>query len=474
MSDTSCNPLTLWLAEECSAVSPASFYRELFPSGSLSRRNGDDGYNAILLRVLSGGAGRRDTVERHLVYDDLEELEVALSLGCLSGTTTLVSPVSYAGRRPMLSRAHELFAMVIDLDGLKFVGGEPHGIENLFYQFTDRRGLGPLHPTPTFVVSSGSGLHLYYLFDEPVRMWPNVIEALATFRKAFTKKLWHPDVTTLSQEVQYESVVQSFRAVGTASKDGSQTVTAFRTGGRMSVEELNRFVPQGARIDPGLLRARHTREEARALWPDWDPDWRGKALAAVDRPWHVKRDLYDWFVRRVEDGAANGEVFEGNRYWCVFMAACYAAKCPDVTYEELESWAYGIRPGLDAMTKREGNDFTEQDVALALAAYGNPLSVKIRRDKVSEKTCMPMRVNKRNYRKQADHLARARFSRDFDHPDGTWCEGNSRKGIPNKSHPKRDAVLSYATDHPDATQRQIAEALGISKTTVNKWLRDAR
>lgn len=250
--------------------------------------------------------------------------------------------------------------------------------------------------------------------------------------------------------------------VGSMAKDGEQVVRAFRVGGRVSMDYMNRFVPEDARVPGEVLRARYTAEEARELWPEWDPEWRRKAAAAPETPWRVKRDLFDWWCRRVEAG----EPFDGNRYWCIFVAACYAAKCPDVTYEELEAWAHRVRPMLDAMTAKPDNSFTEKDVQAAIAVYGNPISVKLRRDKVAEKTQLPMPVNKRNGRKQAVHLMGARAIQEInDRVNGTdWRAGNGRK-------PKCNLVRSYAFEHSDASQREIAAALGVSKTTVNKWLK---
>ena len=47
-----------------------------------------------------------------------------------------------------------------------------------------------------------------------------------------------------------------------------------------------------------------------------------------------------------------------------------------------------------------------------------------------------------------------------------WRDGNGRK-------PKADLVREYAAAHPDASHSAIARELGISRTTVIKWLHDA-
>lgn len=458
------NILTDYLAERYPEAAPEAFYRDLFPSGRLGSRKYENGaYNGVLVRVLRRD-GEPERAERHLIADDLLVISTTATIAqSFGGEFDIVSPASYAGRRPMLDRAHELFALVFDLDGVKVEGGEPVGLVDLLYQMADVPGVRPpLLPTPTYIVSSGTGLHLYYMLDEPIRVWPNVCEALRVFRNALTRRCWNQYVTDLSDAPQLESVVQGFRMVGSMAKDGEQVVRAFRVGGRVSMDYMNRFVPEDARVPGEVLRARYTAEEARELWPEWDPEWRRKAAAAPETPWRVKRDLFDWWCRRVEAG----EPFDGNRYWCIFVAACYAAKCPDVTYEELEAWAHRVRPMLDAMTAKPDNSFTEKDVQAAIAVYGNPISVKLRRDKVAEKTQLPMPVNKRNGRKQAVHLMGARAIQEInDRVNGTdWRAGNGRK-------PKCDLVRSYAFEHSDASQREIAAALGVSKTTVNKWLK---
>lgn len=464
------NVLTEWLAARYPEAGPHEFYRDLFPEGCLAdstsgklRTKGT--YDGILVRVVTGDDGV-PRAERHLVLDDLWAVDAAAAVdGVRPGTTTLVSPLSYAGRRPLLSKAHELFSVTFDLDGVLGVDG----IEELFHQF-DTRWFDDgrtIAPKPTYVVSSGSGLHLYYMLDEPLRMWPNVCERMRLLRDALTKWLWNHYVTGLSNEPQLESVVQSFRMVGTLGKDDRQVVRAFRTGGRVSIDYLNAWVPEEARVTPEMRRAAHTLEEARVLWPDWDPDWRAKAAAPPTQAtkWHVKRDLYDWWCHRAMPVA----VHDGNRYWCLFVATSYATKC-DVGYEELEAWAYGQLPHLDSLTRDERNHFTAEDVEAALSIYRNPITCKLRRDKVVEKTGYLMPANKRNGRKQALHLRMARSNLEILNADA----GHALQGRPKGSGTKADVIRQFAMDHPGMSNRKIAEALGVSRNTVNKWLRDGR
>ena len=47
------------------------------------------------------------------------------------------------------------------------------------------------------------------------------------------------------------------------------------------------------------------------------------------------------------------------------------------------------------------------------------------------------------------------------------------KGRPVGSGIKRQQILDYATTHPEANHSEIARVLGVSRSTVVKWLRTA-
>ncbi len=472
------NVLTDYLAGHFPEVDATTFYLDVFSLSCLAtraERRGRAGgtYNPIAVRVMPDGRGG-EKAERQALTRGLPEVGIIGALSVMD-KADILSPVTYAGRRPLLDRAHELFAITFDLDGIRLnEKGEPVGLADLLYQSAPTEADPNLFiPRPTYIVSSGTGLHLYYLLDKPIRLWPNVLERLSIFRTALTKRIWNKYITDLSLEVQLEAVTQGFRMVGSRAKDGKQVVRAFKTGGRASMADLNRFVPGDARLPAEMLHARHTLEEARALWPEWDPQWRKRASEAPRCPWRVKRDLFDWWCRRVE----GGEATVGHRYWCVWVAAALAAKCPDVTYEELESWAVRAVPMLDHISIDDTNRFTLDDAMAALAAYGNPRSLTLRRDKIAEKSGMEMPVTKRNGRDLQQHIgivnATRKMRRDVFGED-EYRNGGRPKGSPNREHPKRDAVLAYREAHPEATQREIAAALGFSPTTVNKWLKSAK
>ena len=124
-------------------------------------------------------------------------------------------------------------------------------------------------------------------------------------------------------------------------------------------------------------------------------------------------------------------------------------------------------PTLEGLTKREDNHFTEDDALSAIGAYYDPIIHKLTRERIERRTAIGLPKNKRNGRKQDVHLAGARAVQEVnDRFNGTnWREGNGRK-------PKADLVREYAAAHPDANHSEIARALGISRPTVIKWLKD--
>lgn len=150
-------------------VDPFEFYREIFPEGSFERKGHyeDAKGNAIALTVPKKQNSRENGValeiegdgraRRHLITDELQEL------GEIQDTDfTIMSPISYFGRQRSGKNARYLYAIVFDLDGV----GMPQLRDTLHQMNKD------IIPKATFIVNSGTGLHLYYVLTEPVPMYP--------------------------------------------------------------------------------------------------------------------------------------------------------------------------------------------------------------------------------------------------------------------------------------------------------------
>ena len=463
------------------------FYRDVFPFGFLQDRYRanpaapHDGKYVSIANAIHEARDGHLYRKNHFVTNDLGWLLR------LRKRVAFVAPCSFLAPKKDLDHLRFVHALVVDLDYV-----DVPQLRDLDHQIT----IGYV-PRPTYIVNSGTGLHLYYLLDEPQRVYPNQQAAWAALKHALIDLCWN-DCTSQGETRQYSGLVQPYRIVGSRSKldcdpDTERVksceweVTARRVGGRWTVDELLAFEPPTlAGTGPweeNITRARElfhpeldknhvTLERARELWPEW---YDRKILRnepprdISEYKWHVNPRVYEWWLRRIRV-----EAQPGHRYYCLMMLAVYAIKC-DVSEERLRADAYGLLETFESRTVDESNHFKKSDVEQAIHAYRNVAYATLPIGSIEYFSGLRIERNQRRKgRKQEEHLRRARALCDLDHPDGSWREGNSRKGRPNKRHPKRDAILEYAERHPGQTQREIAAALGVSKSTVNKWLREAR
>ena len=153
----------------------------------------------------------------------------------------------------------------------------------------------------------------------------------------------------------------------------------------------------------------------------------------------------------------------GHRYWGIVCLAVYAQKC-NISEEELYETAFSLVDALDAKTIDEKNHFTRQDVVKALECFHQP-RMKMTRASVERLSGIPIEPRKRNGRKQADHLMLVRSMNQI--KATKLGEKHLLGGRPSK----RQLIVDYLKEHPDANQTEIAEGLGISRTTVNKHRR---
>lgn len=447
-------------------LDPLDFYRSVFPSGSLERHRPElEGLsredrlklyrglpdaerrpNGLVLEVPPRGSGHG--ARQWTVTDDLKALE---RFTRDESVFALMAPVGYSGSRRDLAHAYTLFAMAFDVD-------EPK-LDGLLHQASHR-----IIPCPTFIILSGHGVHLYYQFESPLPMYPRNAAALNLLKRYLTRRIWNP-YTSHIDKPQYQSINQGFRIVGGRSKLGKgYPVRAYRYGPPVTIGELIGFLPDEEQADVGNvieLTDKHVSlEQARELWPEWYHRRIEKGETA--KSWHIKRDLYDWWLKKIQYASS-----VGHRYFCIMALAVYAMKC-DVPREELERDAYGLIPLFDSISPAD-NPFTREDVKAALKAYADKYAT-FTRDAIVFLTGIPMPPNRRNYRKQDLHLRIARATRDAIHPDDTWREGNGRPiGMVED---KRRLVLDYASSHSDAGPTEIARETGVSRSSVYKYLPD--
>lgn len=357
----------------------------------------------------------------------------------------MISPISYIGKSRNIENARYLYALCIEVDYIK----PKSGLNELIYSW--EREYMPI-PKPTYIVCSGNGLHIYYVFERPIPLWKNVYISLNEAKKYLTPRLWTSFVTTAYENVQYESLNQPFRCVGTVTKDGSYAM-AFEIGEKVTIEYMNKFLPDDKKID-NFYKTNCSLAQAAELYPDWYQKRivEGKPRGHYNR---YKPIYFDW-IKKILAGA---EV--GKRYNCLENLCSLAVQC-QIEPEQVERDCRMVAERLERLTDDENNHFTEYDVICALKTYYNANEKAYRRriDFITKKTGIALTPNKRNYRKQEQHMAVMRAVQGVVNPN--WRDGNGR---PIKGR----IVYDWRQQHPEGRKADCIRDTKLSKPTVLKW-----
>lgn len=396
--------------------------------------------------------GQKKNRHRIILKDD------EASLLFISGRKfAIMSPITYVGRNNTQENARYLYAMAFDLDGVSL--RKHHKMFDLV-----KRGMMPM---PNLIVNSGHGYHLYYLLEDPVPLHPVIVPLLNRLKHGMTNILWNMGTSEL-EDRQYQSILQSFRLPGTLTKFGKR-IRAFVCPGvdRYTLEDLNKYLytyklsPEELSICTGKAKYNPkgvTLSEAERMWPEWYFS-RVVQKKRVGRKWHVNRAVYDWWHNTLL--SAGDEIKVHHRYWCILTLVIYAVKC-DIPRDEVLADALALVPKMDSYTDTEDNRFTDDDVHDAMLAYDenyNKWPIKT----IEDTTLFRIERNRRNGRKQDEHLKRIRLLQTADYPNGDWRNKNGRPL-------QLEIVQRWREENPNNNNKsQCAKETGLHRNTVSKW-----
>ena len=177
-----------------------NFYRDIFPDNENAGELHEDFShpNAIYLYKDEQDPKRRALRRRIMLNDTWEEDYTEF---VEENPMTLCSGLTYHSRANRLKDAQCMNALIFDLDGVGL-----NEIQSLFLRFGgDPNELRRL-PMPTYLVASGSGLHIYYVFDKPIDLYPNIKLQLKSLKYDLTFRMWDYKGTTQVEEIQYQSM----------------------------------------------------------------------------------------------------------------------------------------------------------------------------------------------------------------------------------------------------------------------------
>ena len=116
------------------------------------------------------------------------------------------------------------------------------------------------------------------------------------------------------------------------------------------------------------------------------------------------------------------------------------------------------------MVKHE-NVLTEDDVKSALEAYDKEYFNFTIAD-IEALTDVRIERNKRNGRKQIEHIRLMNFIRDEINGNKDWRKGNGR---PIGSGTAQEVVCEWQRRHPEGSKSQCKLETGLSYPTIRKW-----
>lgn len=422
-------------------VDDIDFYTDVFSLDKdyLQRENKDNDLfktNPIGIGMNKGEKPMRRILFRDTFFDVLKELQET-DFSILSGLT-------YFGKKNTLNNASKAHALIFDIDDVS-----KRELENFVFGIKNN-----VYPNPNYIILSGHGIHVYYVFKEPVSLYPMIKLALKDLKFKLTDLMWN-QYTSKEKNKQFQGINQGFRIVGSKTKLNT-TVRAFKSSfDYVDIDYLNSFLPDNKKVDFSKLYKETimSLEEAKKEYPEW---YENVVLKGQKKHWVTHEGLYNWWLEKIKN-----ETTFGHRYYAVMALAIYAIKS-NIPFERLEKDAYSLIPAFNEININE--PFTESDVKSALECY-DPNYRTFPRADIEKITAIEIPENKRNYRTQDTHLKLARgqlaILREL---------GEVQEGRPSKEN----LVKDFIKENPDLSVTEIARELNVSRPTVYKYLKKSK
>ena len=253
-------PYDFFEAMECEPVQAIDLYTDMFRLGDgFIQRNGEKGN--LKANPIAYYRNEREPAGHFRIMFEDEFDDILLTLQ--DADFAILNGITYFGRRNEQAHASKMYSLIFDLDGIT-----EQKLRNFFKQC-----VGGVIPSPNYIVLSGHGLHLYYIFEQPLSLFPNIKLQVKELKYALTRRIWNKYTSTLD-EPQYQGINQGFRVAGGKTKKGCSfdhsVVFRYRKA-FFSLAELNQFVPKDSQIDEQKIfkETKYTLEDAKKRFPEW-------------------------------------------------------------------------------------------------------------------------------------------------------------------------------------------------------------
>src|SRR5699024_10520603 len=232
--------------------------------------------NPILIMKDKGSAARR----RIMFEDQFEDLLFEAQQSDFS----ILNGLSYFGKTNSSANANKMYAMIFDIDDVS-----ERNLEALLSGATTDKY--DIYPEPNYIVLSGGGVHLYYIFDEPLPLYPCTKTLLKELKYKLTTKMWNMYTSGIEKR-QYQGINQGFRVIGSRTKKGFTNRVFKLNKDKITLEYLNRFLADEDKLHlPDLTKAyaetKYTLKEAKEKFPEW---YERRILKGIpQKKWSIKR-----------------------------------------------------------------------------------------------------------------------------------------------------------------------------------------
>lgn len=356
-------------------------------------------------------------------------------------------------------------------------------------------------PKPTFLVNSGTGIHLYYVFGEPI---PFIRRQDQELKDLYNKMV--NDLTTqhrFGMKPQALWIGQPFRMVGSPTKLGTET-TAYRYGDIWNIDELAKWYkvlsreyknnyhiiewdlyipPTGKdivkferrtekkvdmmnevrlnlRFDKGMCL-----EEAEQFNLSYDivkvntnaenNDYEQKPKKKK-KGWKTNSKFYDYVLANIKMKTTCG-----HRYYSM-VALCAVAKKCEIEKEQLIADLKELVKYFNIEAKEHEYPLVEEhEIETALASFKD-IGIRNKKETLENWLGWKFETKKRNYRSQEDHLKRARAMLKIAIEEG---EVNMGK----KAEKYKVKIEQYMNENPTARKCDVIRGTGFDKKTVYKY-----
>lgn len=471
-------------------IEPLDFFRDIFPIGSFEEKgvvsDTRKGNAIIVYKTPKGDA------HTNIVFDDINEIKDCIeeNRDCyIDAPFASLSLCSYVGRNRTNKNAFDCYGIVIDVDEVK---------ENNLRTLLHQASIG-FAPQPTYIVVSGNGVHVYYVFDIPIHLTPEKFECLNDIKDMLSAKVWN-GYTSQREDPEFQGITQAYRMPGTKTKKGYR-VTAYVTGPKINIETIIENIHAMDIIDSRYKYSKTDKrqkkykevckkmqkiiddervafdviaklcydtehipiEKAKEKWPEWYERRVINKLPAGH--WTSNIALYNWWLKEITNKA-----IYGGRYYAIYGLTAFAQRC-NVPYEKLKEDAYSLLKHFDNLSPSEDDEvrFKASDVEDAIGLYYTADLTRTTKKWLEKKVKFSMPDSqKRNGFDRNTHLAKCRSNANIYRQNGI-AENWDKGGRPSN----KNIVKKYFKEHPDETNiSKIAKECNISRPTVYKYLKE--